>query len=166
MATAKAANAEPTAAKQQVIPPLRVIQASHVIGEVLNVTLFEDERVEEGLQDVARWGLVGTRFAMNQWLQVTNDAGSMWRLMRVERVHATPGSGLRALVLRDVVPPKFIDVANEPIVSTGDWHVRFGGAHRRWMVINPAGNVRREGINTEGEAKTLCHSEAGNPAPM
>jgi hypothetical protein len=143
-----------------------MMQASHVIGEMLNVTLLEDERVEEGLQDVARWHQIGPRLSMGQWLQITNDAGSMWRLMRVDRLHATPGSGLRALVLRDVVPPKFIDVANEPIVSTGDWYVRYGGPHRRWMVITPVGTIRQDGINTEGEAKTIWRSEAGNPAPM
>lgn len=170
MATAaaetKAKGPAQPAVPPQVIARGRMTQAAQVLGEVLCITLFDDERIEEGVQDIRRWGLVGTRLAMNQWLIVSNDAGSMWRLMRVGRVHATPGSGLRALVLYDVVPPKFLDLANEPIVATGDWYVRYGGSHRRWMVVNPAGAVRRDGINTEGEAKSLCHAESGNPPPL
>lgn len=161
------AGARPEAkAAPRPIPRERVMGMSFVVGEMMNVTLFEDERVEEGLQDVKRWQLVGERLAMNQWLQVTNDAGSMFRVMRVERIHTSAGAGLRALVLRDVVPPKFIDIENEPIVATGDWYVRYLGAHRRWAVISPAGTVRRDGINTEGEAKTICVAEAGNRAPL
>jgi hypothetical protein len=143
-----------------------MVQASFVINEMMNITLPENETVEEGEQEVRRWEQIGTRFGMNQWLQITNDAGSMWRLMRVERIHVSPGSGLRALVLRDVVPPKFIDLANEPVVATGEWYVRYGGTHRRWMVITPAGTVRRDGINSEAEARTVCHRESGNPKPL
>jgi hypothetical protein len=152
--------------KPKPIPESRMVPAAFVHGDLLHVTLFGDERVEEGVQDVERWSHLGPRLAMNQWLEISNDAGSQWRLMRVERVHGSPGSGLRALTLRDIVPPSLTDLADEPVAAIGDWYVRHGGAHRKWMVISPAGVVRRDGINTEAEAKNLCNQESRNPRPL
>jgi hypothetical protein len=153
-------------AKPKAIPRDRMISAEFIMGAMMNVTLFETETVDDGVQDAARWELVAPRLAMNQWLQITNDAGSMWRLMRVERLHASPGSGLRGLVLRDVVPPRFFDLENEPIVATGEYHVRYGGAHRRWMVITPQGTVARDQINSEHEARIHAHRDSNNPRPL
>lgn len=148
------------------IPRARAQQAAFVVGEMLNITLEGEETIEEGVQDVRRWADVSRFLSMNQWLQIGNDAGSFWRVMRVERLHGSPSSGLRALILRDVVPPKVIDVAKEPITATGEWYVRYGGAHRQWMVINPAGVVRRDGIHSHAEASNVCHVERGNPPPV
>lgn len=148
------------------IPEGRMVPAAFIHGDLLHLTLPGDERIEEGAQDLKRFALVGPKFGMHQWIEVVNDAGSMWRLMRVERVHGTPGSGLRGLWLKDVVPPSFSDLADEPIVATGEWYVRHGGGHRRWMVITPGGVVYRQGINTEAEARTACHRGTGNPKPL
>lgn len=133
---------------------------------MMSVVLEGEQTIEAGEQDAARWQHLGTRLTMYQWLRVTNDAGNMIRYMEVERVHGSPGSGLRALVLRDMWAPMIRDMAVEPIVSTGEWYVRHGGTHRKWMVIQPNGNVRRDGINTEVEARTVAHRESGNPKPI
>lgn len=158
----------PAEAKEPVQPidRARMVPAAQVLGELMIVTLPEDQTVEEGLQDVRRWEHLGPRLTMHQFVIVTNDCGSMWRWMRVERLHGSPGAGLRALLLRDVVPPRFVDLALEPIVATGSWEVRHGGPHRRWMVIQPNGSVRRDGINSEAEARTIAHRESGNPKPI
>lgn len=153
-------------AKPRPISRDRAMGAEFVTGTMLNITLEGTDRIEEGVQDVGRFELVASRLGVNQWLQVTNDAGSMFRLMRVERLHMAPGSGLRALVLRDIIPPRFFDLENEAIVATGEYYVRYGGTHRRWCVITPAGLVGFEGFNTEHEAKIAAHRESGNPRPI
>jgi len=162
----KAGEPSGAAARPRPIERTRAIEADFVVGRMLNITLPDDDTIEEGLQDVGRWSLIGPRLAMNQWLQITNDCGTFWRVMRVERIHGSPGSGLRALVLRDVVPAKIVDVANEPVAATGEWYIRYLGPHRRWAVISPAGAIRREGIHSQAEAANACHVERGNPPPL
>lgn len=152
-----------TVAKKRAVPENRMLPVAFVHGEPMHLCLPGDERIEPGPQDVDYLANIGGKLAMHQQIEVTNDAGSFWRLMRVERVHGSPGSGLRALTLRDVVPPYFSDMADEPVVSIGQWYVRFGGAHRKWMVVTPAGAVRREGINSESEARHICRLEESNP---
>lgn len=158
--------AERPVVRPQPIPPARMVPAAFVIGDIQNLTLVEDETIEEGLQDVERFRHIGPRLAVNQWIVVGNDAGSVRRVMIVEKLHCHAGSGLRALFLRDLFPPRIFDIEHEPIIATGDWYVRYGGPHRRWMVITPSGTIRREGINTEVEAKRQWQSESGNPAPI
>jgi hypothetical protein len=148
------------------IPEGRMTPAAYVHGELLHLTLEGDARIEEGAQDLKKFSLIGPRMGPLQWIEVVNDAGSMWRLMRVARIHGHAGTGLRGLWLEDVVPPKFTNFADEPAVPTGDWYIRFGGAHRKWMVITPGGVVNRQGINTEGEARTICNQVSGNPRPL
>jgi hypothetical protein len=166
--TAPAQAKAKTASEAEVrsIPETRMIPAAFVHGDLLHLTLPGDERIEEGAQDLKRFGLIGPKMGMHQWIEVVNDAGSMWRLMRVEKIFGTPGSGLRGLWLRDVVPPSFSDLADEPIAVTGDWYVRHGGGHRRWMVITPGGIVHRQGINTEAEARSISHAASANPRPL
>jgi hypothetical protein len=163
-AAQKKTDAEPLPPKP--IPEARIIPAAFVHGDLMHLTMPDDERIEEGEQDVARWANIGARLGMHQWIEIVNDAGSMWRLMRVARVFGSPSTGLRGLWLEDVVPPRFRDQAVEPIIPTGDWYVRYGGAHRKWMVITPTGVVRRDGINTETEARNLCNQESRNPKPI
>jgi hypothetical protein len=131
----------------------------------MSILLEGDQTIEEGAQDVKRWQHIGARLTMYQELRITNDAGSFIRRMEVLGVHGTSGSGLRFLNLGDTSPPVFIDKANEEIVSTGDWFVRWGGLSKKWQVVNPAGRVRKEEINTEAEARNVMHLEAGNPIP-
>src|SRR4051812_14431560 len=69
----------------QPIPLTRMMQTGFVVGEMQTITLPEGETIEEGLQDPRRWEHVGPRLAMGQWIEVANDAGSMYRLMRVDR---------------------------------------------------------------------------------
>jgi hypothetical protein len=174
MATATAARAAPqqdgpVQFGQPVTRPIdeaRMIACAHAIGEMQLVTLPDEMTIEEGPQDPLLWVNIAKRLSMHTWVQVTNDAGSFWRVMRVEKIHAGRGAGLRALVLRDVVPPRLVDLANEPIVSTGEWYVRHLGPHRGWVVVDPAGNVRREGIRTQREADNWCHQTSGNPRPQ
>lgn len=154
------------ATKPQPIPRDRIRELSFEIGMPMSVVLEDDQTIEEGPQDVVRWQNIGTKLHMYQWVRVSNDTGSMVRFMEVERIHGSPGSGLRALSLRDIVPPRLVNLAVEPIVSTGEWYVRYGGAHRKWMVIMPNGNVRLDGINGETEARNICHHESGNPRPI
>jgi hypothetical protein len=144
----------------------RMTPAAFVHGDLLHLTLVGEEQVEEGEQDIGRWAAIGTRLGMHQWIEIVNDAGSMWRLMRVDRIHGSPGTGLRALVLRDVVPPCFTDLAVEPIVKTGDWYVRHMGAHQKWAVITPGGTVYKDQINTEAEARLMCNSASRNRKPI
>ena len=49
--------------------------------------------------DLSFWSNAAARMAVGQWLQVTNDAGSFFAVMRVERIHGGGGYGsaLRAL---------------------------------------------------------------------
>jgi hypothetical protein len=156
----------PPAAKSKPIPRDRMTPAAFVHGDLLHVTLFGDERLEEGPQDIERWSQVGPDVGMHQWLEVTNDAGSFWALMRVERCHGGRGQGLRALSLRFIFPPTTADLADEPVTAIGDWYVRHGGAHRKWMVVTPQGVVRRQGLNTEAEARDACNLESRNPRPL
>lgn len=152
--------------KIQPIPRDRITEMSHVMGFPMSIVLEGDQKIEEGEQDPNRFRNVAGRIAMYQWLRITNDTGSMVRFMEVERIHGSPGSGIRSLVLRDLWPPRFKDLAAEPIVSTGEYYVRHGGAHRKWMVIQPNGNVRIDGIMSEAEARTICARESGNPRPI
>jgi hypothetical protein len=156
-------DAMPEAKKYQPIPRERMKELSQDQGPIMSIVLEDDQTIEEGVQDVRRWQHLGPRLTMYQWLRVANDSGSMVRFMEVEKIHGTPGSGLRALTLRDLWAPKFKDLAIEPIVSTGEWYVRHGGTHRKWMVIQPNGGVRRDGINTEAEAQNMARLESGNP---
>ena len=166
MATATALKQPPEERKYQPIPRQRMVELSHDLGPPMSIVLEGDQTVEEGTQDVKRWTHIGPLLTMYQWLRVSNDAGSMVRFMEVERVHGSPGAGLRALVLRDLWTPVFKDMAAEPIIATGEWYVRHGGTHRKWMVIQPNGNIRLDQINTEAEAKTIAHRESGNPRPI
>ncbi len=147
------------------IPDSRLVPASYVHGEALHITLPDDETLEEGEQDLELFARIGVRMSHGQFLEIENDAGSMWRLMRVARIYGTPGTGLRGLVLRDVVPPCFNDLDVEPVIKTGDWYVRHGGPHKRWQVITPGGVVFRERINTESEARTVKSAAERNPKP-
>jgi len=162
----RATGAPADAPEVKAIEVARMIPAAYVHGDLMHLTLPGDERLEEGKQDVKRWQNIGGRLGMHQWIECTNDAGSMWRLMRVERVHGSPGTGLRGLWLRDVVPPSFADKADEPISATGDWYIMWGGAHKKWMVISPGGVVYQTGLNSEMAAQTVCRREAGNPKPL
>jgi hypothetical protein len=160
-------DAPPTQSKRYPpVPHERMKELGQDIGYMMSIVLEGNQTIEEGAQDVERWRHIGPRLTMYQWLRISNDTGSMIRFMEVERVHGAPGQGLRALSLRDLWPPVLKDMAEEPIASTGDWYVRHGGTHRKWMVIQPNGNVRHEGLNTEAEAKIICHRESGNPRPI
>lgn len=139
----------------------RFVSSAHIAGDKLFITLPNDEKIDEGEQDIARWR--HAKLVIGQWLEVSNDAESMWRLMRVARVYGTAASGLRALVLRDIVPPQFSDRANEPITATGEWYFRWAGQHRQWVVVQPNGNVRFEGLNSQEQARIITHNESGNP---
>ncbi len=141
----------------------RLTEASFVHGNLLHLTLPGDERIEEGEQDLKRFALVGGKIGMFQWIEVVNDAGSMYRVMVCTRVFGGPGTGLRGLWLRDLVPPVFTEQSEEEIVATGDWRVQWGGAHRKWMVISPGGVVKFEFLNTESDARAVCGREALNP---
>lgn len=156
------------ATKRQVMPLRedRMVAMAQALGEMQLVTLPEDQAIEEGEQDPKLWTNLGPRLVMGQWISVTNDCGSFWRVMRVELVHCGRGAGLRALVLRDVVPPRMFDKTNEPIVATGEWYVRYLGPSRRWAVIRPNGMVAREMINTEQEAARQVWQMSGNPRPL
>ena len=165
MATATASKSAPEKKKYQPIPIGRMRELSQDTGPRMSIVLEGDQTIEEGAQDVKRWQHIGARLTMYQELRITNDAGSFIRRMEVLGVHGTSGSGLRFLNLGDTSPPFFIDKANEPIVSTGDWFVRWGGLSKKWQVVNPAGRVRKEEINTEAEARNIMHLEAGNPIP-
>src|SRR5665213_3756076 len=151
----------PEAKKFQPIPAERFVNSAHTAGDKLFVTLPNDETIDAGEQDIARWR--HAKLVIGQWLEVSNDAESMWRLMRVSRVYGTAASGLRALVLRDIVPPQFTDRANEPVTATGEWYFRWAGQHRQWIVVQPNGNVRHEGINSQEQARIFTHNESGNP---
>ena len=165
MATATAIKSAPEEKKFQPIPRDRMRELSQDTGPRMSIVLEGDQTIEAGPQDCRRWEHIGSRLTMYQELRVTNDAGTFIRRMEVLAVHGTPGSGLRFLNLGDTSPPVFIDKANEPIVSTGDWFVRWGGLSKKWQVIRPNGQVRQEGINTEAEARNVLHLEAGNPRP-
>jgi hypothetical protein len=165
MASATAIKSAPEKKRFPPIPRERMKELSQDMGPMMSVVLEGDQVIEVGVQDVRRWEHIGPRLTMYQWLRVTNDVGSMIRFMEVERIHGSPGQGLRALILRDLWAPTFKDMAAEPIVSTGEWYVRHGGTHRKWMVIQPNGNVRRDQINSEAEAQNMARLEAGNPKP-
>jgi hypothetical protein len=162
------AKAKPVDAVQprRAIPEDRMKDAAYVLGNVLHVTLEDDQVIEAaGPQDVVRWALIGTKIAVGQWLLITNDAGSFRRIMVADQVHSSPGTGVRALVLDDLVPPKFFDKSSDAVVASGSWYVRYFGSHRRWGIVSPGGIVRRDQINTEAEATNLMHLEARNPKP-
>ena len=161
--TAAQVKSAPEEKKYQPIPRDRMRELSQDTGPRMSIVLEGDQTIEAGPQDCRRWEHIGSRLTMYQELRVTNDAGTFIRRMEVLAVHGTPGSGLRFLNLGDTSPPVFIDKANEPIVSTGDWFVRWGGLSKKWQVIRPNGQVRQEGINTEAEARNVLHLEAGNP---
>jgi hypothetical protein len=166
---ATAAQAKPPETEKPVVRPIereRITDCSFALGEMQLVTLPGEMTIEPGQQNPVLWDSIAGKLRMHQWVQVSNDAGSFWRVMRVERIHGGSGQGLRLLILKDVVPPQFIDLANEPIVSTGDWEVRHGGPHRRWMVIRPNGTIRAEGLNTEQEARTIANRDKLNPRPL
>ena len=100
-----------------------------------------------------------TKLSFGQWLQISNDANSMYRLMRIGQIHSGRGAGLRFLSLLDIVPPRFFDVEFEPVIATGSYYVRHLGVHRGWAVVDPGGKVRFEGINSEAQAQNMCHAE-------
>src|SRR5438067_10205939 len=88
------------------IPRERIRLAAHCVGDMAIITLPDDERIEEGAQDLLVWAEVGEHLSIGQWLIATNDSGGMWRLMRVRMVHGGRASGLRHLELVDIVPPR------------------------------------------------------------
>jgi hypothetical protein len=156
---------KPAALPVKAIEESRMVAAAFVRSDPMHVTLPGMDTIEEGVQDVALWQNVGPRLCMHQWIEITNDVGSFWRLMRVERIHGSPGTGLRALTLRDLVPPHEIDAASVTIVPTGQWEIRWGGIHNKWQVVSPAGVVSKHGFNTEAEARTHRNLEERNPKP-
>ena len=141
-ATATATKAPETKPEDRIPPrPLdreRVKGLAESFGEMLSVVLPDDSTIEEGPQNPLFWSNAAARMAVGQWLQVTNDAGSFFAVMRVERIHGGGGYGsaLRALALRHIVPARTFDQAVEPIVPTGEWYYRHGGGYRKWMVIS------------------------------
>jgi hypothetical protein len=148
------------------IPEDRMIAASFARGETQLVTLLGNEVIQEGPQSIEKWGNIARRLAVGQHVEVGNDAGSFWAWCRVERLHGSPGGGLRALTLRFIAPPIVSNLEEEPVVATGDFYVRHLGPHRRWAVINPQGNVHLEGINSEAEARNVMLRAASNPRPL
>jgi len=147
------------------IPESRLVPSAFVHNEMQHVCLEGDQRIEEGEQDIRLWALIGGKLGMHTWVEVVNDAGSIYRLMRVERVFGSPSTGLRGLWLRDLVPPQFIDRTEEPIGATGEWRFEWRGPYKKWVVVSPQGIAKFEYINTEQEARAACVRESGNPKP-
>ena len=92
--TATAVAEKPTAPPRIPLDHTRVGQAEHVLGPVLHVTLPKTGTIEAGDQDVAFWRNVREPLTTDQLLIVSNDARTMWRLMRIERVVGNRSSGL------------------------------------------------------------------------
>jgi hypothetical protein len=148
------------------IPEDHMIEASYARGPVMLVTLSGDEVIQEGPQNIEKWANLTRRLSVGQHIEVGNDSGSFWVWARVERLHGSPGSGLRALTLRFLIPPIVNNLTDEPIAATGDFYVRHLGARRRWAVINPQGNVHIDGLNSEAEARNVMMRAASNPRPL
>jgi hypothetical protein len=163
MATATAIKTAPEEKRVVAISRDRMRELSHDVGMPMSITLEGSDTIEEGAQDVRRWEHIGPKLSIGQWLRISNDAETFYRFCEVLKVHGSPGTGLRALVLRDLFPPKFVDKENEMPAATGDYYVRWGGLNKKWQVIRPNGTVRLEGFNTESEAKLVANREAGNP---
>ena len=126
------------------------------------LTLSDGEEIEEGEQQCDRFLLLGPRLVAGMWLIVTNDIGSLWRLMRVEMIHGGPGQALRGLTLRDIAPPYRAKRDVEAPLSTGEWYVRHMGAFVKWCVVAPNGELRAREVNTETEARNRMRDFISN----
>jgi len=140
----------------------RLQLASISQGEIMSLTLPDAEEITEGLQDCERFLIVGPKLFMGQWLEVSNDAGSYYALMRVEFVHGGRGQGLTALSLRFIAPPSRSDRTAETPSATGQFYVFWGGNFRKFCVIAPNGMIRAEGITTQAEARNRCNELQNN----
>lgn len=156
----------PEAKKVQPIAPDRMVSIAYATGEMMSVTLEGTQTIEEGEQDTNLWRHLGPKLSNLQWLRIGNDAQTMRRIMEVEAVFGSPGTGLRSLILSDLLPPKFFDRQNEQLRATGEWRTDYFGPYWRNRVITPGGTVRHAFINSETEAKNICHRESGNPRPI
>jgi hypothetical protein len=173
---AQAATATPTGPKpgqmiqeKEAIKPIpedRMIGASFARGETMLVTLIGNEVIQEGPQPIEKWANIARRLSVGQHIEVGNDAGSFWAWCRVERLHGTPGGGLRGLTLRFIAPPIVSNLAEEPVTATGDFYVRHLGMARRWAVIDPKGHILIEGLNSEAEARNHMIRAQTNPKPL
>lgn len=140
----------------------RVTVAAETQGEKLLLTLPGEETVNEGVQDPRRFVNVAAKLSMGQWLEISNDAGNFWALMRVTSRHGGRGASLRGLSLQNIVQPMVADKVLEEPIPTEEWYVGFFGMHRKWCVITPKGKFFREGLNTESQARTILDHEAKN----
>jgi hypothetical protein len=152
-AAATAATAATAEKLPTVIPRDRLEEKEISTGVVMRLTLPGDETITEGQQSIQQFGEIGEHLNRGQWIEIENDAGSFWALMRVSTIHGTRSTGCRGLTLQNVVPPRSFDRQYEQPVATGLWYARHLGPHQKWGVISPTGSVFLSGLMSESEAQ-------------
>jgi hypothetical protein len=96
---------------------------------------------------------------------VENDARSLFRWMRVKEVIGSHSTGLKHLVLVDLVPPWSGEAEEHPVGANEDWRIKYARPHLQWQVISPASIVKHSHIASADEARNRARLESGNPKP-
>jgi hypothetical protein len=144
----------------------RIEEAQIACGSLMRLTLPGDETIEEGPQDILRFGAVGADMHTGGWLEVLNDSESFYGLFRIVQLLGTRSTGVRGLILQSIVPPRRFDRQFEAPQATGNWYCRYAGGFLKWIVVSPNGSIFRKHLMTENEGQHVVMAKMTGGRPL